>query len=227
TGINQIKTGEILNQKAKTFDHKWQGDAEAMTLSTNKSIIIAFEGKNRLWRYQNGPTPFQNVGEDIPMPKNLDGLSENHGIEAIAEYKTNYLIIMGEGNEKKKDPIPGWYQDDDHQWQQISLKFDEDYTVSDLTSLNTDNLLLVERKLGWFGWRIRFSLLSTKQLKPSATLDRNIISVLSLPFPTDNFEAIAAYPKTNNEFIIYLMSDDNRNPLQRTLFLQFSLNFVH
>ncbi|HSD92174.1 MAG TPA: hypothetical protein VLB11_04020, partial [Methyloceanibacter sp.] len=39
----------------------------------------------------------------------------------------------------------------------------------------------------------------------------------------DNMEAIAAHRTSSGETVLTVMSDDNFNPLQRTLILQFAL----
>ena len=43
------------------------------------------------------------------------------------------------------------------------------------------------------------------------------------PFTVDNFEGLAVFPDKRGGTIIYILSDDNFNPLQRTLLLQFRL----
>jgi hypothetical protein len=45
--------------------------------------------------------------------------------------------------------------------------------------------------------------------------------VLRLPLSVDNFECIAVRPGPRDGRYIYLLSDNNQNPQQRTLLLQF------
>ena len=47
--------------------------------------------------------------------------------------------------------------------------------------------------------------------------------MLRPPLIFDNFEGIAARSGAGGETLIYLLSDDNFNPLQRTLLLMFAL----
>ena len=47
------------------------------------------------------------------------------------------------------------------------------------------------------------------------------VAELRQPHSVDNFEAIAARPAPDGSILVYLLSDDNRSELQRTLLLQF------
>jgi hypothetical protein len=47
------------------------------------------------------------------------------------------------------------------------------------------------------------------------------LAVLRLPLSVDNFECIAVRPGPRDGRYIYLLSDNNQNPQQRTLLLQF------
>ena len=49
------------------------------------------------------------------------------------------------------------------------------------------------------------------------------LAELSLPLSVDNFEALAVRPDGAGGWHLFLLSDDNFNPLQRTLLLQFQL----
>ena len=58
--------------------------------------------------------------------------------------------------------------------------------------------------------------------------DRDLIGDQELaqlvpPLSVDNFEGLAVHPDPAGGWLIYLLSDDNFNPLQRTLLLQFHL----
>ena len=46
---------------------------------------------------------------------------------------------------------------------------------------------------------------------------------LESPLNVDNFEGVAVQEDPSNGTIIYIVSDDNYNPFQRTLLLQFRL----
>jgi hypothetical protein len=46
---------------------------------------------------------------------------------------------------------------------------------------------------------------------------------LEPPLPTDNFEGLAVRPDAGGGLFVYIVSDDNRSPLQRTYLMMFQL----
>jgi len=73
------------------------------------------------------------------------------------------------------------------------------------------------------GVKIRLVRLAAETLKPGATLRGAVLATLIPPVALDNIEGIAATRGINGETWIYLISDDNFSPLQRTLLLHFAL----
>ena len=70
---------------------------------------------------------------------------------------------------------------------------------------------------------MRLSLISARQIKPGARMLDVELARLAPPYTVDNFEGLAVFPDKRGGTIIYILSDDNFNPLQRTLLLQFRL----
>ncbi len=58
---------------------------------------------------------------------------------------------------------------------------------------------------------------------PGARLDGAAVAVLRPPLTVDNLEGVAARRGAAGETLIYLVSDNNFNPFQRTLLLLFAL----
>ncbi len=58
---------------------------------------------------------------------------------------------------------------------------------------------------------------------PGARLDGAVVAVLRPPLTVDNLEGVAVRRGAAGGTLIYLVSDDNFNPLQRTLLLLFAL----
>jgi hypothetical protein len=67
----------------------------------------------------------------------------------------------------------------------------------------------------------RLSVVPRDQIAPEAVLVGQELALLRVPLTVDNFEAVAARSAADGSVLIYLLSDDNRHPLQRTLLLQF------
>ena len=64
---------------------------------------------------------------------------------------------------------------------------------------------------------------SKESLRPGARLKGKEIIRIERPLVVDNFEGIAVREDARLGTLIYIISDDNYNPFQRTLLLQFRL----
>jgi hypothetical protein len=73
------------------------------------------------------------------------------------------------------------------------------------------------------GFTTRVVALDVAEVRPGATLAGQELARLGRPAISDNFEGIAARRAADGRTLLYLVSDDNFQPLQQTLLLQFSL----
>ena len=60
-------------------------------------------------------------------------------------------------------------------------------------------------------------------LVPGALVQPEELARLASPYAVDNLEGLAATTGEHSEILLWLISDDNFNPLQRNLLLQFEL----
>jgi hypothetical protein len=58
---------------------------------------------------------------------------------------------------------------------------------------------------------------------PGAVLEGDVIARLEGSLTVDNMEGIDARQAPGGETLIYILSDDNANPLQRTYLLMFEV----
>ena len=61
------------------------------------------------------------------------------------------------------------------------------------------------------------------QLKPGRTVQAEELARLHVPYAVDNLEGLYATRGPRGETLLWLMSDNNFNPLQRTILLLFEL----
>ncbi len=86
------------------------------------------------------------------------------------------------------------------------------------------DLLVIERSFNIIdGVAARLRHIAARTIVPGARLDGTAIAVLRPPLTVDNLEGVAARRGAAGETLIYLVSDDNFNPFQRTLLLLFAL----
>ncbi len=197
-------------------------DSEALTGDGQGGLIVAYEGRHRLRRWQLdslGATP-----ERMMLPSGLGGPS-NSGIEALSTLAGGRLFAVAErvgawGGEG----LMGWVIDGE--------------TADDLVYIQGQNLAptgadrlgnmvyVVERGFSLLGgFRTRIVSLSADAIQPGARLEsRELAAAFRWGDFGENFEAIAARRGADGRILLYLLSDDNFSFLQDTLLVQLSLS---
>lgn len=97
------------------------------------------------------------------------------------------------------------------------------YRVTDAARLPDGRLLLLHRRVVWFGrFSARLSVVDARKLRAGMLLHGNEIATLEWPLAVDNFEALSV-TRENGRTIVRLASDNNFTTVQRTLLLEFAL----
>jgi hypothetical protein len=73
------------------------------------------------------------------------------------------------------------------------------------------------------GVRCRVMRFEASELKPGGTVRAEELAWLASPYTVDNLEGLAATKGAHGETLLWLISDDNFNPLQRNILLLFEL----
>ena len=61
------------------------------------------------------------------------------------------------------------------------------------------------------------------ELRPGGTVHAQELAFLASPYAVDNLEGLAVTQGSRGETLLWLISDDNFNPLQRNILLLFEL----
>ena len=109
-------------------------------------------------------------------------------------------------------------------WRSFDYATIPDFRPTAITQLPDGSLATLERAFDVVrGVRCRVMRLDAAQLAPGATVQAEELARLASPYAVDNLEGIAATRGARGETLLWLMSDDNFNPLQRNLLLLFEL----
>lgn len=186
-------------------------DAEGITRLGNGEILVSFEREHRVWRY----APSTNrPPEPVAMPS--VPMAANDGIEGLAAAPT----VIADGYWVGVQPGGIWFC-------RLNLSCEEKtglptppagYRLSSLTTGPGGELVVLHHSyIPAIGSRI----IVTVVRDPLGA--RRVVGELALvpPLTTDNFEGVAVVRKPNGDWRIYLLSDDNFSPSQRTLLLAF------
>lgn len=212
TGVEAMAVRRLTLADGSDIVEKYDGDAEGLLLTPDGDLIVSFERNHRLWNY--GPLTALNARPvalrhpDFPFP-------ENDGMEGVAAGPDGSWRVSGESGgvwdcrpaacttvvAPPETPIPN-----------------SDFRI---TGMDRD-----PSGQGWFVVQRLFRMpidarAQVRRMAPDGTLGPVLVT-LKLPGLTDNFEGVAAETR-NGRTRLYILSDDNGNPVQKTLLLAFDV----
>lgn len=109
-------------------------------------------------------------------------------------------------------------------WREAHYRRRGDYRPVDAKALPNGDLLVLERAFNLLGgFSSRLVRIPAATIRPDAILDGRDVAEIGPPMISDNFEGLAIEAAPDGGTYVYLISDDNRVTLQRTLLLQLRL----
>lgn len=223
-GLSGARIGQLLGLNGRPIESKAEADAEAMVRLPDGSWLVAFERNHRLWRYQtltSTPTPFDGPAEIARQPA-------NGGIEALTALADGRIIAISEEYSERPNTVMGWIGEPQaggrYQWRSFNYVTIPDFRPTSITQLPDGSFAMVERAFDVVrGVRCRIMRFDAAQLRPGATVQAEELARLASPYAVDNLEGLAATRGARGETLLWLISDDNFNPLQRNILLLFEL----
>lgn len=200
------------------LEGKKQTDSESLTPGPDGSVYISFERKHRVVPYN---VEGYVLGKKVKLPKDLSLLSKNGGFEAISSLRDGRLVLLAEGKTDADETLLLVQKKKKGKWKKYKFPLTDGFRPTGLARLpDQDAFILMERFYALLrGVRIRLSLLNAKEGARGP-----LLAELGPPTPLDNFEGITAYKDEQDRTILMLISDDNFNPLQRTLLMKIVLH---
>jgi hypothetical protein len=217
-GLSNGNIKKLQTTKGNRLKGKKKSDAEGLT-RTKGGWLVSFEHKHRIWFYE-GADPAKTAAKKIPLPKGLKDMPDNGGLESLVELDDGRLLTFSEDLETDRGHTRGWLRTDGD-WALLSLTRSEDFAPTGMTRLATGDILVLERSFTMLkGPAARIRLIKKDKIVPNAVLQGREIARLSGQQTVDNMEGISAVMMPGGEHI-FLVSDDNFNPLQRNLIFEF------
>ena len=198
-------------------------DTESMVI-LGPWLWAGFEKHNMVWRYRLADL----AALSSARPPLMREWRANSGAEGMVRLADGRFLVFCEG------------PSDDRPLSDVVL-FDGDpadpgaaaallhyrrvpgYRVSDATLLPDGKLLVLNRRFEWLeGFSLVLTVADIRGLRPDAVIQSREIARLQPPLTIDNMEGVSVTVE-NGRTIVWLVSDDNFFPLQRTLLLKFAL----
>ncbi len=223
-GLVNARTGQLKGLDGRPIAHKIEADAEGLARLPDGSWLVAFERDHRLWHYRTltaTPTRIEGPAEIARQPA-------NGGIEALTVLPDGRVIAISEEYSVRTGTVAGWIGTPGaagrYQWASFSYATIPDFRPTSIAQLPDGSLATIERAFDVVrGVRCRVMRFDAGQVVAGATVQAEELARLASPYAVDNLEGIAATRGSRGETLLWLISDDNFNPLQRNILLLFEL----
>lgn len=223
-GLSNGRIGQLRGLDGKPIASKPEADAEGLARLADGSWLVSFERRHRLWLYptlSGTPVPVEGPAEIARQPA-------NGGIEALAALPDGRIVAISEEYARRPGTAMGWIgtpaAGGGYLWQSFDYATIPDFRPTAIALLPDGSLATLERAFDMVrGVRCRIMRFEASQLAAGATVRPEELALLASPYAVDNLEGMAATRGARGETLLWLISDDNFNPLQRNLLLLFEL----
>lgn len=221
----------ILDRKGKPLRSKLTGDAEALRIVADGNRLeafVTFEIRNDLRRFVAAPDFAVAPAKPMRLPKWISGLKRNAGLEALAIPRKagplrGAIVLVAEHALDAKGNHRGWIVGG-RRAGEFSIVRSDAFDITDAAFLPQGDLLILERSFSFLtGAGMRIRRIAAADLLPGATIDGRVLIEANMRHQIDNMEGMALRSGVDGETLIWLISDDNKNFVQRTILLQFAL----
>jgi hypothetical protein len=197
-------------------------DAEAL-LVDGDSLWVIWEYRREVWRYGRD---WRARSASRPMAMRRFG--RNAGAEAIVRLRDGRFLILSETASGEpglyRGPLFGGDPAMPHAPQAaIRYRPPSGFRATDAALLPDGRVLVLNRRYNLLeGLGAALVALDPGAIRAGATLEGREIARLEWPLALDNMEALSV-TREGGRTILWIASDDNFNPLQRTLLMRFAL----
>jgi len=194
-------------------------DIESLVVESGRAWL-GFEQSNSVWRYDGRSFAVQASAR----PRAMARWSDNAGPEAMVRLADGRFLVFAEGNGGDSevllfagDPaLPGTES------RRLRYRPPEGFRITDAARLPDGRLLLLNRNVGLFeGFTARLAVAAPPG--DGALIRGEALAAFEGETTRDNFEALSVASE-GGRTILWIASDDNYNPIQRTLLMKFALD---
>ncbi len=195
-------------------------DVESLVVEGG-SAWVGFEQVNAVWRYEG--RRFERRSSAAPPA--MRQWSDNAGPEAMVRLPGGRFLVFAEG--KGGDSEAALFAGDPSVAGTPVLRLryrpPHGYRVTDAAVLPDGRLILLNRRVGLLaGFTARLTVAALPRLAEGALIAGEAAAAFEGTVTRDNLEALSV-TREGGRTILWIASDDNYNPLQRTLLMKFAL----
>ena len=218
-GASDLSIGRMVDGDGQPIRGKANADAEALEIEPDGTILVAFEREHRVAAYAPDGSPPRIIA--FPDRNWLMKLPGNGGIEAMARVGELRLFLAEETGGADYNLILQ-SRDRAGSYGRVRFRPPHDYKPTDAVAIGADRVLILNRRYSPLAGVS--AVLMELKIDPArlSAAEPRVVAEMVPPVTVDNMEAIAARQQGGRTFI-YMASDDNFSPLQRTIVLKFEL----
>ena len=222
--VRDFRIAPLPDGPGTTADKAHRDSESLQQDAVSGRIWVGFERVNEIWRYAAGMAR----AEAHAAPPAMRDWPENGGAEAIARLADGRFIVFSEeqpGPNGSTEALlfPGDPTDPAVEPVRFGYYAPAGYRVTDAAQLPDGRVLLLNRRFTIAeGVSAIVTVADPRAIVADAAWRPREIARLAPPLTVDNMEALAI-TREHGRTIVWIASDDNFNPLQRTLLLKFSL----
>lgn len=202
--------------------NKFLVDIEAMTRDpATGRIWLAYEGLNAIERFEPDLASPRRV-----RPGSMRAWPGNTGPEALLRLADGRFLVLSEAREAlfgagftgllfASDPVEGG--------EPIRFEFvaEDGFRPVDAAQAPDGRVVILLRRFDYLppGFENRIVVADPADIREGVTWRGRPIGAIAAPLPTENYEGMVAEPLPGGAVRLWLISDDNRSALQRTLLM--------
>lgn len=206
-------------------DQKSDRDTESLVVdNAGGRLWIGYERHNAVWRYDSALTRAEAHAE----PAAMKDWPWNGGPEAMARVADNRFVIIceeptGPGETHEALLFAGEPARRGTRVTRFLYRGPPGFWVTDAAQLPDGRLLILHRDYSLMGgMKAALATIDPAAIRAGRVIDGRELARLQAPLTLDNMEALAI-DREAGRTILWLASDDNLSPFQRTLLMKFAL----
>jgi len=216
TGVSRGPVGALTDIDGVAFFRKGTeelNDSEGLAVFPDGRFAVSFERTSRIIVYDEDALPVT-----IELPREVNGLAENGGVEALAIDGEGRLIAIPETVPKDAPGFPVWRQDGNG-WETVGhLKRTQGFRPVGADVGPDGRLYVLERAFRLIGFQSRIRAFDLDAFAPEGAL-LWVASMLAF----DNLEGLSVWEDAGGALRFTMISDDNYLSVQRTEIVEFRL----
>lgn len=231
SGARDLRTRPLAVEEGTTA-RKRRTDAEDLTRLPDGGWLVALERDHRLLRYPVGEDGPDGMPRPVPVPPTVEeNTLPNSGLESLTRLSDGRFLTIEEGADGASQERRAWVSrgaalpERREDWLPLVYRTAPRYRPTSVAPLPDGGAVVLERRFSLLGgWSSRIVRVAATDLCVGALAEGRELARLEAPLLNDNFEGIATRVAPDGGILVYLVSDDNFNALQRSYLSLFTVN---